>query len=73
MKDTKEKEKNKLPVLAGQSAGLLKGRVLPSDIDQQCVFSLFRNAQLFDKKHNDNTEFKEICLTFIQEKDFHRY
>ena len=67
-----------MPVIAGQSAGFLNQRVMPNYHDQY-VFSLFRNV--FDMvapaplksfgNHNykyDNTESKELRLTFIEEK-----
>ena len=80
-KRDERKKENKLPVIAGQSAGLLYQRVMPNYHDQ-CVFSLFRGV--FDlvapaplnsvgNRNMITQKLKELRLTFIQEKNFDHY
>ena len=65
-----------MPVIAGQSAGLLNQRVMPNYHDQ-CVFSLSRSVfdlvaaaplNSFGNHHMRTQKPKELRLTFIQEK-----
>ena len=69
-----------MPVIAGQSAGLLNQRVMPNYHDQ-CVLSLLRSVfdlvapALLNSSGNYNMitqKSKELRLTFIQEKNFDR-